>query len=75
MKLSVDRIVEGIAVLEKEDMSHIEVELALLPDDVKEGSVLSFDGERYKLDSSEEELRRQRILEKQRMLFKKDKKD
>ena len=75
MKLTVDRIVEGIAVLEKEDMTHTEVDASLLPDGVREGTVLSFDGKSYTVDLTEEEVRRHRILEKQRMLFKKNKKD
>lgn len=75
MKLTVDRIVEGVAVLEKEDMTRTEIEASLLPEGVREGSVLSFDGVNYTLDLSEEEARRKRILEKQRMLFKKSKKD
>lgn len=75
MKLTVDRIVEGIAVLEREDMSHTEIELSLLPEGTKEGSVLLFDGTAYTLDTDEEDERRRRILEKKKMLFKKSKKD
>ena len=75
MKLSVDRIVEGIAVLEKEDLSRIEIPLSALPSDLKEGTVLLYDGEKYTVDADEEALRRQRILEKQRMLFARGKKD
>ena len=75
MKLTVDRIVEGIAVLEREDMSHTEIELSLLPEGTKEGSVLLFDGTAYTLDTGEEDERRRRILEKKKMLFKNSKKD
>lgn len=70
MKLTVDRITQGIAVLEKEDMSHIEVSLNLLPCGVKEGSVLFFDGEAYRLDSEAENAARERIINKQRSIFK-----
>lgn len=70
MKLTVDRITQGIAVLEKEDMSHIEVSLNLLPGGVKEGSVLCFDGEAYRLDSEAENAARERIINKQRSIFK-----
>ncbi len=75
MKLIVDRIVEGIAVLETEDLSHIEIEINKLPVGAKEGTVLLFDGENYTVDADEEALRRQRILQKQRMLFARGKKD
>lgn len=75
MKLIVDRIEEGVAVLEKEDMTHIHINLSELPEGTKEGSVLAFDGASYVLDSDEEEKRRKRILEMQNMLFKKAKKD
>ena len=75
MKLIVDRIEEGTAVLEKEDLSRIEIPVSELPEGVKEGTVLLYDGNSYVTDSDEEALRKQRILEKQRMLFKKTKKD
>ncbi len=61
-KLIVDRIAEGIAVLEKEDKSHIEVPLEKFSFSVKEGSVLLFDGEKFLRDESEEAERRRRIL-------------
>ena len=75
MKLIVDRIEEGIAVLEKEDLTHIHINLSELPEGTKEGSVLYFDGTTYVLDFEEEERRRKRILEIQNMIFKKAKKD
>ncbi len=75
MKLIVDRIEEGIAVLEKEDMTREEVAAALLPEGTKEGSVLSFDGEFYSLDSDEETERKRRITEMQKLIYKKAKKD
>lgn len=75
MKFIVDRITEGFAVLEAADLSHIEIEINKLPDGTKEGTVLLFDGENYTVDADEEALRRQRILEKQRMLFARGKKD
>lgn len=71
MKLTVDRIVEGIAVLEKDDLSHIEISVSLLPDGVKEGSILSFDGTTYSFDAESETEVRARIAAKQRSIFKK----
>lgn len=71
MKLTVDRITEGFAVLEKEDMTHIEVPVADLPQNVKEGNVLDFDGCVYSIDTDTEALLRERIIKKQRSIFKK----
>ncbi|MBR5826631.1 MAG: DUF3006 domain-containing protein [Clostridia bacterium] len=75
IKLIVDRIEEGIAVLEKEDLTHISINLSDLPKGTKEGCVLSFDGTTYVLDLDEEERRRKRILEMQNLILKKAKKD
>ena len=71
MKLIVDRIVEGIAVLEKDDLSHIEVSVYFLPKNVKEGNVLVFDGSTYIFDVDSEAEARARIISKQRSIFKK----
>lgn len=71
MRLIVDRIVENLAVLEKEDLTHIDVSLSVLPDGTKEGSVLTFDGTTYTLDLDAEAEARARIIAKQRSVFKK----
>ena len=71
MKLTVDRIEEGFAVLEKYDLTHENIPLSLLPYGIKEGSVLSFDGETYALDPDAEAEARARIIRKQRSVFKK----
>lgn len=67
-KLIVDRIAEGIAVLEKEDRSHTEVPLSDIGLEIKEGSVLLFDGEKYTADSDEEAEIRKRIFAMQERL-------
>lgn len=67
-KLIVDHIVGDIAILEKEDRSHIEVPLSDIGIKIKEGSVLLFDGERYSADKASEDERRKRILEMQERL-------
>ena len=67
-KLIVDRIVGDVAVLEKEDRSHLEVALAEIAVDIKEGSVLLFDGVRYTADVADEAARRKRIFEMQQKL-------
>ena len=70
-KLIVDRIVGDIAVLEKEDRSHIEVSLSEIVVDIKEGSILLFDGSEYTADKKSEEARRKRIFEMQERLKRK----
>lgn len=75
MKYIVDRIEEGIAILEKEDLTHVEAKLSELPLGIREGSVLIFDGNTYTVDTDVEAQRKKRIYEKQHMLFKKMKKD
>lgn len=67
-KLIVDRIVGDIAVLEKEDRSHIEVSLSEISTPIKEGSVLLFDGSVYTADEDSEAARRKRIFEMQQKL-------
>lgn len=70
-KLIVDRIVGDIAVLEKEDRSHIEVPLSLIGIDIKEGSVLAFDGSAYTADKTGEDARRKKLFEMQERLKRK----
>ena len=69
-KLIVDRIVGDIAVLEKEDRSHIEVSVSEIGFDIKEGSVLLFDGGVYTADEVSEAQRRKKIFEMQQKLRK-----
>ncbi len=75
MKLIVDRIEEGIAVLEKEDMTRISISAEMLPQGVKEGSILLFDGVNYIIDTEAVSERKKAMLEKQKLLFKRTKKD
>lgn len=75
MRFTVDRIEEGIAVLEKEDLTHIDISLENLPQGVKEGSILLFDGVNFIIDTNSESNIRKSMLEKQNLLFKRTKKD
>lgn len=70
MKFIVERLTDSFAVLEKEDMSHIEVKRFELPEELKEGNVLILDETGYKVDKAEEILIRNRIKEKQNKIFK-----
>ena len=69
MKYAVDEIIDDIAVLENIDTGDkVEVSLELLPSNIKDGSIILFvDGE-YRIDLDEEILRKQRIIEKMRLL-------
>ena len=67
-KLCIDRIVGGIAVCEKEDMSTVEIKVSDIPFEVYEGSVFSTDGETYFPEETEEAERRRRVIELQNKL-------
>lgn len=73
-KLIVDRITENIAILEKEDRSHIEVSLEKLGFEIRQGNVLIFDGENFILDIEQENIRRSRIFSLQEKLKNKNSK-
>ena len=70
-KLIVDRIVDGIVVLEKDDKTHIEVPLSGIGIDIKEGSILLFDGSVYTADTVSEDERRKKLFEMQERLKRK----
>ena len=72
-KLIVDRIEEGYAVLEKEDLSHVNVFADALGFSVTEGDILIFDGEKYSKDPDEKDARRQKLLMMQKKLKEKRK--
>lgn len=67
--LSVDRIENSVAVCEKEDMTTVELPLSVLPNGVREGSVLAFENGVYTIDKSEEERRKERISKLQNSIF------
>lgn len=73
-KLIVDRITENIAILEKENKSHIQVPLEKLDFEIRQGNVLIFDGENYILDTEQENIRRSRIFSLQEKLRNKNNK-
>ena len=69
MKYAVDEIIDDIEVIENIDTcENAEVSIELLPSDIKDGSIVLFvDGE-YHIDLDEEMFRKQRIIEKMRLL-------
>ena len=69
----VDRIEDNIAVLEnKETNEIINIDISILPTNLKEGNVLRYENNTYILDNDEEEKRRQLLLEKFNKLKNKD---
>ena len=67
---SVSRIEKNIAVLEFPDGTVNEVEITLLPIDVKEGNILvKTNKNKYIHDFNEENLRKNRLLDLQNKIF------
>lgn len=65
MKYSIDRIEGNIAILEDiNNKEKLEVDISLLPSNIKEGSILSLKDNIYIIDETEEDIRRKRIMEK-----------
>lgn len=63
MKLIVDRIEENVAVCEKEDRSFVDIELHLLPTEIKEGDVIVFKHGKWTFDRDATTERRKEISE------------
>ena len=68
-KYSVDRIENDIAVSEDENGNTVNIRLSELPSGVKEGDILSFNGEKYAVLYDETEQRRKALLNLQKSLF------
>ena len=65
----IDRFEDGFAVCEREDLSHVNVDVRLLPDGAKEGSVIDFSDGVYTIDEAETLKRRREMSKKLRRLF------
>ena len=73
MKYAIDRIENNIATCQNlETNEMVEIDLNLLPKKVKDGTILIYEDEEYKLDLNEEELRRRQIQARFNRLRKKD---
>ena len=69
----VDRIENNIAVLEnKETNEIINIDISILPTNLKEGNVLRYENNTYILDKKKKKKRRQLLLEKFNKLKNKD---
>lgn len=65
MKYVVDEIIDNIVTLEDiETKEKKYIEKDVLPEDIYDGAILIYEDNTYKLDISEETLRRKRIIEK-----------
>lgn len=67
--ITVDRIENGIAVIEGEDGAFFRLPVSQLPEGVREGSVLKQTGSSYQLDADAESAVRKRNAERTRRLF------
>lgn len=65
MKYSVDRIENNIAILENIETKEIkEIEKKHLPKEVREGTILIYINQQYKIDKEEEENRKEFLKSK-----------
>lgn len=69
MQWIIDRITEGIAVIETENGTHITMRQEYLPAGAKEGSVLRVDKDGMTLDKQAEDALRQENFDLQEALF------
>ncbi len=69
LKYSVDRIEEGFAVCEDENGKTVNIEKEKLPENVKEGDLISIDNGEAVILTEETEERRKKLAEKRRALF------
>lgn len=70
MMIVVDRITDGIAVLE-EDGKHFQLPVGQLPEGAREGSVLLRTGSGFAVDRETTELRRKALYERTNRIFRK----
>lgn len=62
---SIDRIENNIAILENINTNEKkEVNITLLPNNIKEGSIISYKDNQYILELNKEQKRRQELLER-----------
>ena len=65
MKYIVDRIEDNIVILEKYPTKEIiKIDKNILSNNIHEGSIIIYDGDKYYMDIDDEIRRRQEILEK-----------
>ena len=70
LKYTVDRIEEGFAVCEDENGRMVNVEIATLPVDVREGDIISLENGKAVILEDETHERRRMIQQKRKDIFK-----
>ena len=70
MRYIIDRIEGNIAVCEDEQRNMIDINLSVLPNGVKEGSVINYEKGKYTADKKSEAERREKIRNLENELFK-----
>lgn len=70
LKYTVDRIEEGFAVCEDENGRMVNVEIATLPADVREGDIISLENGKVVILEDETQERRRMIQQKRKDIFK-----
>ena len=74
MKFTVERIEDGIAVLEDEQGSFTEINASLLPPQIKSGSIVTSEDGVYKMEMQVDKDRKKMLFEKQQKLLNRNKK-
>ncbi len=69
MKYIVDRIENHLAICEDESQNMIDIELSLLPKNIKEGSIIYYSNGKYKIDKKEEKKRIEIIKKKMESIW------
>lgn len=69
MKFYVDRIEKDVVICENDNNDIASLPLSDMPDGIKDGSVLLYEGGKYTLLTDEEEERRNRMLSLQNEIF------
>ena len=72
MKFTVEAIEDNIARLESDSEKPFFVDFSLLPEGVKEGDILDFDGKNYIRNAAATSERRKAVYEKFDKLFRKE---
>ena len=70
MRYTIVSIEDGIACLENENSEKIFVKTEILPEKIKEGEILDFDGEKYVINQQATAERRSAIYEKFKKILK-----
>lgn len=69
MKYIVDAIEDGFAILSIDKNRRIQVKTSDLPGNIREGDVISFNGNTYSFCEEETKNRRKKLFDKQKAIF------